>query len=165
MLKLDEISVPSPTDERYPVVWPRARHRKTFPRIPGSHRLLHRIRKIEDYGTLQIDLQLHEITTELVECGLRGHNQHQHCLSHKNEKFTARTNIAQRIHVTPIIRNEAAWPRMKSVCQNRPHGLIYMRASRRGRIFALSTKPYQRWLSNLGSASGWDSPLASSKRS
>jgi hypothetical protein len=66
MSKLDEISVPSPTDERYPVVWPRARHRQTFPRIPGSHRLLHRIRMIEDSATLQLDLQLREITTQFL---------------------------------------------------------------------------------------------------
>jgi hypothetical protein len=86
-------------------------------------------------------------------------------LESQERDFTARTNIAQKIHATPIIRNEAAWPRMKSICRNRPHGLIYMRATRRGRIFALSTKPYRRWLSNLGSASGWDSSLASSKPS
>ena len=80
--------------------------------------------------------------------GLKELDRHQRCLGSEDGISPVSPDLANTIHAFPTVRNEAAWPRIDCHCQNRAHGLLYMRASRRGRtITTISLVAEQSWFS------------------
>lgn len=80
--------------------------------------------------------------------GLKELGRHQRFLGSGSGISLVSPDIANTIHASSTVRNEAAWPRINCICQNRAYGLLYMRDSRSGRtIMTFSVVVGQSWFS------------------
>lgn len=95
------------------------------------------------------EFRLRRVTERFIPSrGSKELDRNQHYLGSGRGICTGQSYYSQYDPCLSSRRNEAAWPRIDCLCQNRGHGLLYMRASRRGRtITTISVVVEQSWFS------------------